>query len=131
MITLKIIWSFLTSRLGGWIVAGLAVMVLLGLLKWEHAAKIRAQEQLATAQKAVEIGYEGYVKLYQEREKIQAEATAQRRKLDELRRTHDYDGLSDTYNKPGGVRPPGTPDTPRGPKGLTKYRDSTGTEFTD
>ena len=111
--------------------AGVAVLILLGLLKWEHAAKVRAQESLATAQKAVELGYEGYVKLYQEREAIKEKADVQRRQLNEMRQAHDYDGLSDTFNRPGGVRPPGTPDTPRGPKGLTRYRDSAGAEFSD
>ena len=47
---LSIIWSVLSSRLGGWIVGGLAVLAILGVLKWEHEAKLKAQAQLATAQ---------------------------------------------------------------------------------
>ena len=47
---LSIIWSVLSSRLGGWIMGGLAVLAILGVLKWEHEAKLKAQAQLATAQ---------------------------------------------------------------------------------
>ena len=43
---LSIIWSVLSSRLGGWIVGGLAALAILGVLKWEHEAKLKAQAQL-------------------------------------------------------------------------------------
>ena len=46
---LSIIWSVLSSRLGGWIMGGLAVLAILGVLEWEHEAKLKAQAQLATA----------------------------------------------------------------------------------
>jgi len=128
---LTLVWSFLTSRLGGWLAAGVAVLILLGLLKWEHAAKVRAQEKLATQVLAYEILNQGYLQLYQDREKIKTEAATQRRKIDELLQRHDYDGLSDTFNRPGGVREPGASNPRGGPTGLTRYHDSAGTEFTD
>jgi len=123
---LTIIWTLLTSRLGRWIVGGLAVAAVLVALKWEHSAKLKAQAKEATAKQALKIGYEGYVELYQEREKIKAQADAQRRKLNELRQTNDLDGLADDFNNPGGVRRP----LHSNPQGSTKapahYRSADG-----
>ena len=52
---LSIIWSVLSSRLGGWIMGGLAVLAILGVLKWEHEAKLKAQAHDATTTKGYQI----------------------------------------------------------------------------
>lgn len=113
-----VIWSFLSSRLGGWIIGGLAILAVLGLLKWEHAAKLRAQEQLATAQLAAAITQQ-QILLYQEREAIQTKAAQKRGKLNEWQTKNDLDSLSNDFNAAGGVRrlpanPPGGVKTPAG-----------------
>jgi hypothetical protein len=123
-----IIWTVITSRFGGWIVGGLAVAAVLVVLKWEHTAKLKAQAAKETAQQGLKIGYEGYVKLYQEREKIKAQADQQRRKLNELQQAGDLDGLADTYNNPGGVRRPVQPNPQGGVKAPARYRDADGTD---
>lgn len=120
---LGIIWSLLTSRLGGWIIGGLAVAAALMFLNWEHNAKLRARAAQATAEQGLQIGYEGYVKLYQERDKIKAQANNQRRKLSELQQTNDLDGLADTFNNPGGVRRPLHANSPGGLKAPAAYYD--------
>jgi hypothetical protein len=40
---ITVIWTLITSRLGGWIVGGLAVAAVLVALKWEHNAKVKAK----------------------------------------------------------------------------------------
>ncbi len=128
---LTIIWTLVTSRFGGWIVGGLAVAAVLVVLKIEHNAKLKAQVARATAEQGLQIGYEGYVKLYQEREKIKAKADVQRRKLNELQQANDLDGLADTFNHPaGGVRRPVQPNPPGGVKAPARYRDADGSGAT-
>jgi len=117
---LTIIWSALTSRLGGWLIGGLTVLALVGLWKWEHAAKIRAETKAAMAEQGMKIGYEAYAKLYQEREKIKDQAAAQRRKINELEKTND---LSEYFNAPGGVRRGRPANPPGGPQRPTTYYD--------
>ena len=124
MITL--IWTFLTSRLGGWIVGGLAVAAVLVVLKLERSAKLKAQAGKATAEQGLKIGYEGYVKLYQEREAIKAKADQQRRKLHEMQTANDLDSLADDFNNPGGVRRPVRPNPPGGSKAPARYHDAGG-----
>jgi len=68
-------------------------------------------------EQGLQIGYEGYVKLYQEREAIQAKADQQRRKLNELQQANDLDGLADTFNNSGGA-PPVQPNPKGGAKAL-------------
>jgi len=128
---LTIIWTLISSRLGGWIVGGLAVAAVLVVLKWEHAAKLKAQAGRAAAEQGLQIGYEGYVKLYQEREAIQAKADQQRRKLNELQQANDLDGLADTFNNSGGVRRPVQPNPKGGAKAPARYRaaDGAGVEY--
>ena len=118
---ITVIWTLITSRLGGWIVGGLAVSAVLVALKWEHSAKLRAKAAQATAEQGLKIGYEGYVKLYQEREAIKTKADQQRRKLNVLREKNDLDGLADDFNNPGGVRRPVQPNPPGGVKAPAHY----------
>lgn len=125
------IWTILTSRFGGWIVGGIVIAAVLVVLKWEHSAKLKAQAAQATAEQGLQIGYEGYVKLYQEREKIKAQAEQQRRKLNELRQANDLDGLADTFNNPGGVLRSVQPNPRGGAKAPARYRaaDGSGTAY--
>ncbi|HAY22628.1 MAG TPA: hypothetical protein DCY27_10785 [Desulfobacterales bacterium] len=123
---LSIIWSVLFSRLGGWIVGSLAVLAILGVLKWEHEAKLKAQAQLATAQTAAAISQQ-QVLLYQEREEIKAKATKKRGKLNELRQKNDMDGLADDFNSSGGVRHALPANPPGGAKAPARYKDAGGT----
>ena len=124
---ITIIWTLITSRLGGWIVGGLAVAAVLVVLKIEHNAKIKALAGKAAALQAAQIGQEGYIKLYQEREKIKAKADQQRRKLNELRQANDLDGLADDFNSPGGVHRPVQPNPKGSAKAPATYRDAGGT----
>jgi hypothetical protein len=124
---LSIIWSVLFSRLGGWIVGGLAVLAILGVLKWEHEAKLKAQAHDATTTKGYQILNEGYLKLYQEREEIKAKATKKRGKLNELRQKNDLDGLADDFNAPGGVRHALPANPQGGVKAPARYKDAGGT----
>jgi hypothetical protein len=124
---LGLIWSFLTSRLGGWVVLSGVTLVLLGVLKLEHNAKLRAEAREATMKAAYQIGYEGYVKLYQERDKIKAQADSQRRKLNELQQNNDLDGLADIFNSPGGVHHSLPPNSPGGPGRPARYKTADGT----
>ena len=123
---LSIIWSVLSSRLGGWIMGALAVLAILGVLKWEHEAKLKAQAQLATAQTAAAISQQ-QVLLYQEREEIKAKATKKRGKLNELQQKNDLDGLADDFNSPGGVRHSLPANPPGGAKAPSRYKDASGT----
>ncbi len=123
---LSIIWSVLSSRLGGWIMGGLAVLAILGVLKWEHEAKLKAQAQLATAQTAAAISQQ-QVLLYQEREEIKAKATKKRGKLNELQQKNDLDGLADDFNSPGGVRHALPANPQGGAKAPARYKDAGGT----
>lgn len=125
---LGIVWTLITSRIGGWIVGGVAVAAVLIVLKIEHNAKLQAQAAKATAEQGLQIGYEGYVKLYQEREAIKAKADQQRRKLNELRQKNDLDGLADQFNNPGGVRRPVQPNSNGGAKTPARYRAADGSD---
>lgn len=101
-----IIWAMIPSTVK-WI--GLSVLIGalgFGAWKWEHAGKLKAQAKLATAEQGYKILNDGYLKLYQEREKITAKAATQRRILRELEKANDLDGLRDDFNAPGGVRRP-------------------------
>jgi hypothetical protein len=121
------LWALIPTSVK-WI--GLAVLIgLIGLgaWKWEHAGKLKAQAAKATAEQGLQIGYEGYVKLYQEREAIKARADQQRRKLNELRQKNDLDGLADTFNNPGGVRRPLSSNPKGGAKAPARYRAADGT----
>ena len=121
------LWALIPTSVK-WI--GLSVLiglVGLGAWKWEHAGKLKAQAAKATAEQGLQIGYEGYVKLYQEREAIKARANQQRRKLDELRKKNDLDGLADTFNNPGGVRQPLSANPKGGAKSPARYRTADGT----
>jgi len=124
---LTIVWKLLTSRFGGWIVGGLAIAAMLVVLKIEHNAKLKAQGEAAAARLGMQIGYEGYVELYQEREEIKAKADQQRRKINELRKTSDPDGIVDLFNNPGGVRRPVQPNPQGGTKAPARYHTSGGT----
>lgn len=128
---IALIWSVVSSRFGGWIVGGLAVAAVLVALKWEHAAKLKAQANLATTTKGYEILDQGYLKLYQEREKINTQANQQRRKINELRQKNDLDGLADQFNNPGGMRRPVQPNPQGGAKApARRYRAAgTGEEY--
>ena len=128
---ITVIWTLITSRFGGWIVGGVAVAAVLVVLKFEHGARLRAQVARATAEQGLQIGYEGYVKLYQEREKIKAQADQQRRKINELRQTNDLDGIADLFNNPGGVRRPVQPNPQGGAKAPARYQatDGSGAEY--
>jgi hypothetical protein len=105
---------------------GLAVLAILGVLKWEHEAKLKAQAQLATAQTAAAISQQ-QVLLYQEREEIKAKATKKRGKLNELRQKNDLDGLADDFNSPGGVRHALSANPQGGVKAPVRYKDAGGT----
>jgi hypothetical protein len=121
------LWALIPASVK-WI--GLSVLIgLIGLgaWKWEHAGKLKAQAAKATAEQGLQIGYEGYVKLYQEREAIKARADQQRRKLNELRQKNDLDGLADTFNNPGGVRRPLSANPKGGAKAPARYRAADGT----
>lgn len=122
MPVIALIWSFLTSRLGGWIIGGAAVLAVLGLLKWEHSAKLKAEAALATARTAAAISQQQLL-LYQEREEIKSKATKKRGTINEWQQKGDVDSLVDDFNAPGGVRRP-VPANPgrstQGPAG--KYR---------
>lgn len=129
---LTIIWTLITSRLGGWIVGGLAVLFFIGLWQWNKNDYLNEKVAKETAQQGLQIGYEGYVKLYQEREEIKTKADQQRRKLNELQQANDLDGLADTFNNPaGGVRRPVQPNPPGGAKApARRYRAAgTGEEY--
>ncbi len=121
-----LIWSLVTSRLGGWLIGGLVVLAVLGLLKWEHNAKLKAQGQLATAQTAAAISQQQLL-LYQEREEIQGKAQKKRGKLNELQRKNDLDGLADDFNAPNGVRRARPANPPGGVKAPARYKDAGGT----
>ena len=101
---ITIIWSLLASRLGGWIVGGVAVLAVLGLLKWQNNAKLKAQAQRDAAQMAAKIGQEAFIELYEDREKIKTKASKLRGKLNEWEKHGDLDSLSADFNNPGGVR---------------------------
>ena len=121
------LWALIPTSVK-WI--GLSVLiglVGLGAWKWEHAGKLKAQAAKATAEQGLQIGYEGYVKLYQEREAIKARADQQRRKLNELRQKNDLDGLADTFNNPGGVRRPVLANPKGGANAPASYRAADGT----
>lgn len=126
---LTIVWGMLSSRLGGWIVGGLAVAAVLVVLKLEHNARLKAQAGQVAAVQALTVGYEGYVKLYQEREKIQATAANERRKVNELRQKLDYYGISDSFNNPDGVQPVPKPAN-GGAKTPTRFRTPGGAPTT-
>jgi len=112
-------------------VGGLAVAAVLVVLKLEHNAKLKAQAGKAAAKQGLQIGYEGYVKLYQEREAIKAKADGQRRKLNELQQANDLDSLRDDFNSPGGMRRPVQPNTQGGVKTPVRYKaaDGSGVEY--
>ena len=121
------LWALIPTSVK-WI--GLSVLiglVGLGAWKWEHAGKLKAQAAQAIAEQGLQIGYEGYVKLYKEREAIKARADQQRRKLNELRQKNDLDGLADTFNNPGGVRRPVLANPQGGAKAPARYRAADGT----
>lgn len=123
---LTVLWPLIPASVK-WI--GLSVLIgLIGLgaWKWEHSAKLKAEAKETTAKQALQIGYEGYVKLYQEREAIKAKADQQRRKLNELQQANDLDGLADTFNNPGGVRRPVSPNPKGGAKAPARYRAADG-----
>ncbi len=121
------LWALIPTSVK-WIVLSVLIgLVGLGAWKWEHTAKLRAQAAKATAEQGLQIGYEGYVKLYQERETIKARADQQRRKLNELRQKNDLDGLADTFNNPGGVRRPVLANPQGGTKTPARYRAADGT----
>ena len=124
---LSIIRSVLSSRLGGWIMGGLAVLANLGLLKLEHNAKLKAQAHDATTTKGYQILNEGYLKLYREREAIKSRADKQRRDLRALQEKNDLDGLADDFNSPGGVRHPVPANPKGGSKAPARYRSADGT----
>ena len=105
---------------------GLAVLAILGVLKWEHEAKLKAQAQLATAQTAAAISQQ-QVLLCQEWEEIKGKATKKRGKLNELRQKNDLDGLADDFNCPGGVRYPLPANPQGGVKAPDRYKDAGGT----
>ena len=121
------LWALIPASVK-WI--GLSVLiglVGLGAWKWEHAEKLKAQAAKATAEQGLQIGYEGYVKLYQEREAIKTRADQQRRKLNDLRQKNDLDGLADTFNNPGGLRRPVLANPQGGTKAPARYRAADGT----
>lgn len=126
-----IIWTVITSRFGGWIVGGVVALVLTFFWQCNKNDYLVQKAAKETAQQGLQIGYEGYVKLYQEREKLKAQADQQRRKLNELRQTNDLDGLADTFNNPGGVRRPLQPNPQGGVKApARRYRAAgTGEEY--
>lgn len=128
---LGLIWTLISSRLGGWIVGGIAALIFVVLWQWNKNDYQKEKVAKETAQQGLQIGYEGYVKLYQEREAIKAKADQQRRKLNELQQANDLDGLADTFNNPGGVRRPVRPNPPGGVKAPATYYDpeSPGTQF--
>jgi hypothetical protein len=121
---LTMIWTLITSRLGGWIVGGLVVAAVLAVLKLEMNSKAKVKANLATTTKGYQILDEGYLKLYQERETIKAKADQQRRKLNELQQANDLDGLIGTFNNPGGVRRPVLPNSKGGTKTPATFHDS-------
>lgn len=120
-----ILWSLLTSRLGGWVVGGATVLIVLGILKLEHNAKLRAQARAATAEQGMKIGFESYVKLYQEREQIKEKYAKEKEKI----HASSLDDLVRRSNNPGGVLPSVRPDSIGGVKGFTVVRDSAGKLF--
>jgi hypothetical protein len=119
----SIIWSLITSRFGGWIVGGAAVLVVLGLLKWEHSAKLKAEAQLATAKTAAEISQQQLL-LYQEREEIKSKFTKKRGAVNEWEKKGDLDSLVDDFNAPNGVRRQAPPNSSGGVKGPASYHDA-------
>jgi hypothetical protein len=82
---------------------GLALIAVLGLLKLEHNAKLRARAERDTAQLAASISQQ-QILLYQEREAIKDKSGKKRGKLNEWQTQGDVDSLVDDLNAPGGVR---------------------------
>jgi hypothetical protein len=119
-----LIWTLLTSRIGGWIVGGVAVAAALVFLRLEMNSKAKVKADLATTKQGYQILDQGYNKLYQEREAIKTKSDQQRRKLNELQQANDLDGLADTFNNPGGVRRPMQPNPKGGAKAPAAYHDS-------
>jgi hypothetical protein len=121
----------LGSTLAEYLVGGAVIALLAGggylYISHLHSAKVKAEAKAAAAVMGLQIGYEGYVKLYQEREAIKAKADQQRRKLNEMRQANDLDGLTDDFNNPGGVRRPVQPNPKGGVKAPARYRDADGT----
>jgi transcriptional antiterminator Rof (Rho-off) len=105
---------------------GLAVLAILGVLKLENNAKLKAQAHDATTTKGYQILNEGYLKLYQEREAIKSRADKQRRDLRALQEKNDLDGLADDFNSPGGVRHALPANPQGGAKAPARYKDAGG-----
>ncbi len=122
MTIFSLIWTCLSSRFGGWVIGGLTVLIVLGLLKLEHHANEKVRAQLVTVEQYKGI-LEEQLKLYQEREDIKAKAAKKRGKINVLRQNQDYIGLVDSFN---GLRQP-LPANPQGSaKAPTKYREAGG-----
>lgn len=102
-------------------VLGLALVVSIGALNWEHSAKLKAQAERETYKKAQKIGYEAYIKLYQEREQIKEKAHKIGRRINE----GTLDDLVDLTNNPDGMRRPALSGNSQGSSAEpARYRDS-------
>ena len=119
---MALIWSLVTSRLGGWIIGGAAVLVVLGLLKWEHTAKLKAEAERDTAKLAASISQQQLL-LYQDREAIKDKGSKKGEQLNEWQQQGDLDSLVDDLNAPDGVRR-NLPSNPQGGAGgpASRYR---------
>jgi hypothetical protein len=112
-----------------YVVGGAVVIILVGggwaTISYLHNRALKAEAREATAKQALQIGYEGYVKLYQEREAIKARASKKRGQIN----ASTLDDLINRTNAPDGVRRPMLPNSQGGVKTPTLIRDSEGTEF--
>lgn len=115
-------WAFLGVRGTIALALGLTLFASLGLLKWEHNAKIKAQSERDTAKMAAAISQQ-QILLYQEREEIKAKAGKKRGQINDWQQKGDLDSLRDDFNAPGGVRKLPA-NTPGGAQGSTGYYDS-------
>lgn len=128
-------FTWIAAKLGStvleYVVGGAVVAIIIGsgyfTISHLHNRAVRAEAKAAAARKGLQIGFEGYVELYQEREKIKAQADSQRRKINELRKTYDPDGIADLFNNPDGVRRPVQPNPQGGAKTPARYHSADGT----
>lgn len=119
---MSLFFGLLTSRLGGWIVGGLAVLAVLGLLKIEHGWRLDVEKERDTAKIAAGISQQQLL-LYQDREEIKAKANKKRGNLNEWEKKGDLDSLADDFNVPIGVRRKVPANPPGGVKEPARYHD--------
>lgn len=128
-------FTWIAAKLGStvleYVVGGAVIALVAGggylYISHLHSAKVKAEAQAEAARQGLQIGYEGYIKLYQDREAIKTKADQQRRKLNALQQANDLDGLAGQFNNPGGVRRPVQPNPPGGAKAPARQYRAQGT----